>query len=93
MEEFDTRKYILHRLRVANKNSEDIFTRDAITAVYKFSSGVPRLINQLCDSALLSAYIYEQKQVDLKVVQEVITESPVTVIGDSKEKHQEGLKI
>jgi len=91
LSEEDTRNYILHRLHVASDNGKNIFTEDAIMAVYKFSNGVPRLINQICDSSLLSAYIYEKKQVDLRIVQEAIGESPVTVICDTKVKYKEGV--
>jgi general secretion pathway protein A len=93
LSEEDTRNYILHRLHVASDNGKGIFSDDAIRAVYKFSNGVPRLINQICDSALLSAYIYEKKQVDLKIVQEAIGESPVTVICDTKAKYKDEINV
>jgi general secretion pathway protein A len=51
----DTREYIRHRLTVCNGNP-DLFKPGAIRKIYKFSSGIPRVINILCDRALLGAY-------------------------------------
>jgi len=82
----DTRKYILHRLKVASNSEQQFFTDEALDMVYEFSKGVPRLINQICDSALLSGYIYGTKMVDAKIMQEVIKESPMTQIAASAHK-------
>ncbi len=54
--EDDAQKYILHRLRVAGGN-DDTFTRDALKSIYHFSKGIPRLINTLCDNALLEGFL------------------------------------
>jgi general secretion pathway protein A len=51
----DTRAYIHHRLTVCN-GRPDIFKERAIRKIYKLSSGIPRMINILCDRALLGAY-------------------------------------
>ncbi|MCX7108144.1 MAG: AAA family ATPase [Methylococcales bacterium] len=51
----ETRAYIRHRLIVSN-GQPDIFKETAIRKIYKLSSGIPRLINILCDRALLGAY-------------------------------------
>lgn len=51
----ETSAYIRHRLTVCN-GYPDIFSPRAIRKIYKFSSGIPRLINILCDRALLGAY-------------------------------------
>jgi general secretion pathway protein A len=71
----ETRQYILHRLRLVSSNGfEDIFTHEAKNALYEYSRGIPRLINLICDSALLSGYIYDSKVVTEKIVREVIKE-------------------
>ena len=72
----EARDYIIHRLSVASTSDKKFFTEEAIREVYQFSQGVPRLINQICDSALLSGYIYETKLIDEKIMREVIAESP-----------------
>lgn len=51
----ETGAYIRHRLRVAGGQS-DLFTQGALRAVYRLTGGVPRLINIICDRALLGAY-------------------------------------
>lgn len=51
----ETRQYILHRLRVARCERE-IFTPEAIQDIFLFSEGIPRLINIVCDLALLMTY-------------------------------------
>jgi general secretion pathway protein A len=52
----DTRSYINHRLRVAGAASENLIAADTIDVIYRYTGGVPRLINTLCDTALLCAF-------------------------------------
>ena len=49
--------YILHRLQVAGGNGRPAFTRPALRSIHRFSGGVPRLINAVCDKALLCGYV------------------------------------
>jgi general secretion pathway protein A len=58
----ETTAYVRHRLRVAGAIS-DIFTPGALREVHRLSRGVPRLINVLCDRALLGAYTQDRHQV------------------------------
>lgn len=76
----DSIAYVHHRLKIAGGNGRAYFTDEALNMVYEFSKGVPRLINQICDSALLSGYIYEKPQIDAELLNEVIGESPVSQI-------------
>ncbi len=71
----ETRGYIRHRLALASNNSDDsTFTDDALDAIYKYSGGVPRVVNLLCDSALLSGFVYEAKSIDAKIIEEVVSD-------------------
>ncbi len=63
----ETAEYIAHRLQVAGGASK-LFTPAAIKAIYKHSGGVPRLINVLCDRALLGAYSQSAPQVTVPMV-------------------------
>jgi len=63
----DTVAYVRHRLRIAGATS-DIFTRAALREVYRLSGGVPRVINVICDRALLAAYSQEQHEVSSALV-------------------------
>lgn len=53
----ETEQYVYHRLRVAGANSRPSFSRAALASVYRYSRGVPRLINAVCDKALLCGYV------------------------------------
>jgi len=63
----ETFAYVQHRLRVAGA-SRDIFTRRALAAVHRISGGVPRVINILCDRALLGAYTADEHRVTARLV-------------------------
>ncbi len=68
--EEDTRDYIKHRLGVAGCTGE-IFSDKAISEVYRYSTGVPRLINTICDNALLEGYLFKTRVIDEPVVRAV----------------------
>lgn len=67
----DTVAYIRHRLTVAG-GRDDIFSILALGAVHYFARGVPRLINTLCDNALLYGYVDEKSVIDLEVIKNVV---------------------
>ena len=66
-------KYIHHRLRVAGALTE-IFDSRAKREVFRLSGGVPRLINVICDRALLGAYSRESRTVNKRLVRRAATE-------------------
>lgn len=51
----ETREYILHRLEVAGSQSREIFHPNCIEIINRYTGGIPRLINTLCDTAMLAA--------------------------------------
>ena len=51
--------YVAHRLKVAGADKRLIFTSGAIEAVFEYSQGTPRIINILCDRALLAGFVHE----------------------------------
>jgi len=59
----ETKEYIDHRIQVASQRAEVRFTRGALRAIYRYSGGVPRLINISCDRALLTAYGLNRKKI------------------------------
>lgn len=69
-----TEAYIRHRLRVAGPAREDLFTVDACDAVYTASSGIPRVINLLCDTALAYGFADQRQTIDATTVLEVLTD-------------------
>ncbi len=70
----DTQAYIQHRMWIAAQRQLDLFTANAYRQIYRFSRGVPRLINIACDRALLIAYSQNQPKVNNKVMQTAISE-------------------
>lgn len=59
----ETREYINARLKTAGLSGDPIFTEDAIRSVHRYSGGVPRLINMLCEHTLIWAFAEGQKPV------------------------------
>jgi general secretion pathway protein A len=72
LSEEEVKEYIHHRLRVAGAENVDLFNKEAVEAVYEYSRGIPRIINILCDTALLYGYADERKTVDRKVIVDVV---------------------
>jgi general secretion pathway protein A len=66
--ELETSKYIAHRLRVAGAK-KNMFTPEACGKIHSISGGIPRLINSLCDCALLSGYVKGKKVIDLSFIE------------------------
>jgi type II secretory pathway predicted ATPase ExeA len=69
----ETQNYIVHRLKVANGDPA-IFSEAASAAVYYYTEGVPRLINNICDLAMVFAFASEEKTVGWKTIVEVVNE-------------------
>jgi type II secretory pathway predicted ATPase ExeA len=70
----DVQDYIQHRLSVAGRNTP-LFTPEACARIAKASQGVPRRINVLCNKALVYGFAAESEQIDLALVEEVLSDS------------------
>jgi len=84
--ETETKEYVVHRLKIASGTDHQYITQEALQLVYQFSKGVPRLINQICDSAFLTGYITETSVIDDRIIKEVIEEAPMEQLGQEKTK-------
>lgn len=84
----ETREYIRRRLQIAgaNINDELIFPEETIAAVHRHSHGLPRLINTICENALISAYARQTATISPDIVDDVAREFrlDVTASGDDK---------
>lgn len=81
----ETESYIRHRMMVAGlPANQSIFNRGAIKKIYTASKGIPRIINVICDRALLGAYTNNLSDVDNAVAQSAIKEA----LGHRKEEAQ-----
>ncbi len=72
--EEDIQAYILHRLEVAGSHGRRIFTEETFPLIYRYTGGVPRLINTLCDSALMIAFACERPEVGGEEIQSAVDE-------------------
>ncbi|MCL1120700.1 AAA family ATPase [Shewanella seohaensis] len=71
--------YVLHRLQVAGR-FEPLFTRKAIKVLHKYSGGIPRLINLLCERALMAGYAQSKVPIDHHMVRQAAAE----VLGEEE---------
>jgi general secretion pathway protein A len=69
LKESEVKKYILHRLNVAGLK-ENVFTDNSISEIYSFSNGYPRLINIICDHALLTGFARDLKKITPAIIKE-----------------------
>jgi general secretion pathway protein A len=74
LDEAATADYIRHRLEVAGGAGKVGFTRGALTAVHRLSGGIPRLINLVCDRALLGGYVKGTRTIDAGTVRRAARE-------------------
>ncbi len=70
----DTTCYINHRLTLAGANGRPRFDPAAIKLVHKYSGGIPRLINAVCDKSLLAGYVTHSDLINKRVVKLAIEE-------------------
>lgn len=68
--EKSTEDYIRFRLQVAGAK-KDIFTQMAYASLHEFSGGIPRVINTLCDNALLEGFLRKKERIDHYMVREI----------------------
>jgi general secretion pathway protein A len=67
LSEIETTQYISHRLRIAGTTKE-IFPKEVIKIIHSFSKGIPRIINILCDQALLSGFSQDVKEIETNII-------------------------
>lgn len=67
----ETARYVAERLRKAGHSGKALFKDAALREIYHFSGGIPRLINSLCDSAMLLGYSRDLRTIDAREVREV----------------------
>jgi general secretion pathway protein A len=90
----DTRGYILKRLQVAGANRRPVFSPEAMESVHRYSQGIPRVINTLCEHALIHAFADQVRPVSAAHVAEVakdfdLENSLLQVSLDSSDQQQD----
>lgn len=69
-----TGAYIAQRLKIAGAGEDPIFTPEAIDAVSRYSSGIPRVVNLLCEHALINAFVEQKRPIPAEIVEGVARE-------------------
>ncbi len=67
----ETQAYVAQRLRIAGNNGKAIFDPEAVAVIHRYASGIPRVINLLCEHALVSAFVDQQPVIAPAVVEAV----------------------
>jgi type II secretory pathway predicted ATPase ExeA len=67
-------EYIRHRLRVAGAGDRDLFAPETFPLIHRYTGGIPRLINTLCDTSLLAAFAADHTSVSVEDVNSAIAE-------------------
>ncbi|MGD8894162.1 MAG: AAA family ATPase, partial [Desulfobacterales bacterium] len=80
----EVRAYIQHRINIASLKTEIQFDAAAYRSIYQYSRGIPRLINIVCDRALLNAFVLNQEIISGKIAMAAIRE--LGVRGDMKRR-------
>ncbi|MDE3066962.1 MAG: AAA family ATPase [Verrucomicrobiota bacterium] len=71
---FETGQYVQHRLELAGSKGAPFFTRPALWRVFRYSSGIPRLINAVCDKALLAGFVTQTDCINYHTISRAVRE-------------------
>ena len=93
LDQQETRAYIRHRIAVAGGHDSQLFDDAACDAVYEHSQGVPRLINLICDTALVYGFGAQQTSIDARIVDEVAHDKQKGGIFPSRGKNNGGEQV
>jgi general secretion pathway protein A len=82
--------YINERLRIAGASGDPIFSKEAVETIHLYSMGIPRVVNLLCEHALVNSFVEQKRVVSGKVIEEVAREfqldevEPVAPVGSTR---------
>lgn len=76
----ETSRYIRWRLRIAGARDENLFEPEAIQMAHRFSGGIPRIINNICDNALLTGFGQASPRITASIIRDVVEELDLTSI-------------
>jgi type II secretory pathway predicted ATPase ExeA len=74
LSETDTVEYVRHRLRVAGAGDREIFEPGTFPVIFRYAGGIPRLVNTLCDTALIAAFAQDRHTVSAEDVMSAVNE-------------------
>jgi general secretion pathway protein A len=67
-------QYVSHRLHLCGGNGTPCFTRTALWRICRYTQGIPRLVNAICDKALLAGFVEHQKRIGYRLVSRAVRE-------------------
>jgi general secretion pathway protein A len=70
----ETSGYIEDRLHTAGARGDSVFSAEAVEAVHSYSRGIPRIVNLLCENALINAYVEQQRPIPAALIEEAARE-------------------
>src|SRR4051794_2074462 len=70
----DTAAYIQHRLEVAGSQGREIFHPDTFPLIYRYTGGIPRLVNTLCDTSMMAAFSHDRDVITVEDVRAAVEE-------------------
>jgi len=76
-------EYVSNRLKVAG-GDRPLFTPNALESIHSYSAGIPRIVNVLCDNALLTGYALGRKEIDTGIIREVAEDLSITTNLDAR---------
>jgi general secretion pathway protein A len=76
-------EYVSNRLKIAG-GDRTIFTSNALESIHSYSGGIPRIVNVLCDNALLTGYALGRKEIDTGIIREVAEDLSITTNPEAR---------
>jgi len=81
LSEEESSRYVQCRLKLAGDGNAEIFNAPALEQIYRYSQGIPRLINTLCDNALMSAFALHKLQVSPDLIEEAAADLALNCVN------------
>jgi general secretion pathway protein A len=78
-------QYVVQRLKTAGSNGMPIFTGEALESVYRYSKGIPRVINLLCEHAMISGFVDQVKPIPAETIDNIAREFELDEISPTME--------
>jgi general secretion pathway protein A len=70
----EVNQYVQHRIHLCGGNGTPAFTHPALWRVYQYSQGIPRLVNAVCDKALLAGFVSQRERINFRLVNHAVRE-------------------
>lgn len=93
LDEEDTVAYIRNRLWVAGAENPNLFSGKALKLIYRYSQGYPRVINIICDNALISGFAKAKPSIDHKVIRECAKDISLNAANKANKEYRTSASV